>query len=128
MQKPPANKDDVEKRARRQLRKQARDDVEREIEIKTTALAHFEEEGRRRDDVVAGTDESPRVSVVTPRSSLKIKVPTASSSADSKPRGSGAERYGKSPRNSYNSKLDELLAVAERAGSTAERVRDQITD
>ena len=63
--------------ARKTASKASRDDVEHEIEIKTAALAHFEEEGRRRDEVVAGTDESPRVSVVTPRSSLKIKVPTA---------------------------------------------------
>lgn len=128
-QKPPANKDDVEKRARRQLRKQARDDVEREMVIKTAVRARVEDDERRRDGTDADAGESPLVSVVTPRSSLKIKVPTPSAAAaDSKPRGSGAERYGKSPRNSYNSKLDELLAVAERAGSTAERVRDQITD
>lgn len=127
-QKPPANKDDVEKRARRQLRKQARDDVEREMVMKTAVRARVEEDERRRDGTDADTGESPLVSVVTPRSSLKIKVPTPPSASDSKPRGSGAERYGKSPRNSYNSKLDELLAVAERAGSTAERVRDQITD
>ena len=127
-QKPPTNKDDVEKRARRQLRKQARDDVEREMEIKTAVRARVEEKERQQDGTDADAGESPLVSVVTPRSSLKIKVPTPPSAADLKPRRSGAERYGKSPRNSYNSKLDELLAVAERAGSTAERVRDQITD
>ena len=37
-------------------------------------------------------------------------------------------KYIRSPKDSFESKLEKLMAVAERAGSTAERVHDEITN
>ena len=105
--RPPVDRETAARRARRELRKQAR------------AAAAVQELSRRNEE----DDDERLPEVVTPRSSLRIKLPSRSTE-----RQKDATRWIAEGKDSYETQLDKLLAVAERAGSTAERVRDEIND
>lgn len=105
--RPPVDRETAARRARRELRKQAR------------AAAVVQEVSRRDEE----DDDQRLPEVVTPRSSLRIKLPPRSTE-----RQKDANRWIAEGKDSYETQLDKLLAVAERAGSTAERVRDEIND
>ena len=105
--RPPVDRETAARRARRELRKQAR------------AAAVVQEKPRRDEE----DDDQRLPEVVTPRSSLRIKLPPRSTE-----RQKDANRWIAEGKDSYETQLDKLLAVAERAGSTAERVRDEIND
>jgi len=104
--RPTVDREAAARRAKRELRKQAR----------TAAAAR--EASRRRED-----DGERMKEVVTPRSNLRIKLPPRSPSGQK-----DATRWIAAGKDSYETRLDQLLAVAERAGTTAERVRDEIND
>lgn len=97
-------KEDVERRVRKELRRQAREETS--MRRRETA----EEEGgdaEERGDGVVVEKQNLRVSLVAER---------------------GATPKGRRSDRGYHSQLDKLLAIAERAGSTAERVHSDITD
>ncbi|OUS45026.1 hypothetical protein BE221DRAFT_208292 [Ostreococcus tauri] len=91
------------KRTRQELRRQARVAVARDVAAE------------------AGEGEAQVLDVVPPPETLQL--PPRASSVKKR---EGATRWTK-PANAYETKLEKLLAIAERAGSNAERVRDEIT-
>lgn len=78
-----------------------------------------------------------RLDVVTPSTSLRLSIPPRPkqvvaakevSVEDANTKNSRANRWTAPKKSSYDAKLDKLLAVAERAGSTAERMKDEIAN
>ena len=103
-------KEDVERRVRKELRRQAREETSmrrRETAEEDGGDAEEHGDSDRDGDGVVVEKQNLRVSLVAERGGT--------------PKGRRSDR-------GYHSQLDKLLAIAERAGSTAERVHSDITD
>ena len=101
-------KEDVERRVRKELRRQARE----ETSLRRRETVE-EEDGEVGEHGGGGDDEDG--GDVVGKQNLRVSL---------------VERGGAKRRSDrgYHSQLDKLLAIAERAGSTAERVHSDITD
>ena len=102
----------------------------------------------REDAAVLGTqlnralpslEEEPevaeeRLDVVTPSTSLRLSIPPRPKQVAAKEvsvedaKKSRANRWTAPKKSAYDAKLDKLLAVAARAGSTAERMKDEMAN